>query len=46
MSNLDMGNVFQYDVNSNVHTFLYGYCITTKKKNLENQTIMRIFVFT
>jgi hypothetical protein len=43
MSNLNVGNAFQYDVNCNVHTLLYGYCITTKNKNLEHQIAMKVF---
>jgi hypothetical protein len=46
MSNLNVGNAFQYDVNCNVHTLLYGYCITTKNKNLEHQIAMKVFFFT
>jgi hypothetical protein len=40
MSNLDVGNVFQYDVNSNVHTLLYGYCRTIE--NPKHQTTMKV----
>jgi hypothetical protein len=45
MSNLDVGNVFQYDVNSNVHTLLYGYCKTTKNENHEHQSAMNGFFY-
>jgi hypothetical protein len=40
MSNLDVGNVFQYDVNYYVHTLLYGYCKTIE--NPKHQTKMRV----